>query len=73
MATQKKAADKEFAGEQRKSYLAALKIELEGHNRSGNTDRQADVVAEIKRVTGRSDAATSTPQSNTASTPPAKA
>lgn len=47
----KKTADKEFAGEQRKGYLAALKNELEGYKRTGNEDRQADVIAEIKRVT----------------------
>jgi hypothetical protein len=49
MAENKKPA--EFAGEQRKQYLAALKDELEGYKRSGNKERQDDVLAEIKRVT----------------------
>lgn len=75
MADSKKPADKEFAGEQRKEYLAALKAELEGYKRYGNKEREADVLAEIKRVTGgRGNARpANAPTSNTASTPPAKA
>jgi hypothetical protein len=74
MARTQKNEAAEFAGEQRKQYVDALKVELEGYKRSGNEDRQNDVLAEIKRVTSRAGAqSASAPTANTASTPPATA
>ncbi|MBW9094636.1 hypothetical protein JNB62_13145 [Microbacterium jejuense] len=75
MAESKKPADKEFAGNQRKEYLDGLKVELAGYKRYGNKEREADVLAEIKRVTGGRGNAQSAkaPTSNAASTPPAQA
>lgn len=68
MAAEKKAA--EFASAAaRKNYLDGLKVELEGAKRSKNTDREADIKAEIQRVAGSRNS-TGT-QRDTASTPPA--
>lgn len=70
MATEKKAT--EFASAAaRKNYLDALKVELEGAKRSKNADREADIVAEIRRVAVSRNSTGS--KRDTASTPPATA